>query len=188
MPQVEYLEFFANRDYQIAYRPDEKSAAVYVCVCVCVCVSLGFVISIMSYGLMACIPCASVVTIASRRAPTNSEDLTVAHGMWKSSGHKRYERWSTADVANIPANMVGAPLLSMAERAYRTLYGYTLVPCHATCCVGTTVSPTGGRHREPCLPIHTHPVLKRTVLPCWFAFDLRHHIWILPIQNPSSPR
>ena len=49
----------------------------------------------------------------------NGEDLTVAHGMWKSAGHKRYERWSLNDIMNIPANMVGASLEepAPAERA-----------------------------------------------------------------------
>lgn len=33
----------------------------------------------------------------------NGKDLTVAHAMWKSSGHKRYERWLLADIMDIPA-------------------------------------------------------------------------------------
>ena len=52
----------------------------------------------------------------SKRSATG-EDLTVAHGMWRSSGHKRYDRWSSSEILNIPANMVGARLVAPAERA-----------------------------------------------------------------------
>ena len=36
----------------------------------------------------------------------NGEDLTVAHGLWLSSAHTRYERFSMSRVLAIPANMV----------------------------------------------------------------------------------
>ena len=52
----------------------------------------------------------------SKRSATG-EDLTVAHGMWRSSGHKRYDRWSVGEILDIPANMVGARLETPAERA-----------------------------------------------------------------------
>ena len=35
------------------------------------------------------------------------EDLTVAHGLWKSKGHTRYARFGEVQVAGIPAAMVG---------------------------------------------------------------------------------
>ena len=37
----------------------------------------------------------------------NGVDLTVAHGLWMSSAHSRYERFPMSDVVQIPANMVG---------------------------------------------------------------------------------
>ena len=42
---------------------------------------------------------------ASVRA--NGEELTVAHGLWRSKAHNRYHRWSDLEVAGIPAAMVG---------------------------------------------------------------------------------
>ena len=44
----------------------------------------------------------------NRSKETNGEDLTVAHGLWKSSAHHRYRRFSMLTVAAVPANMVGA--------------------------------------------------------------------------------
>ena len=38
---------------------------------------------------------------------TNGEELTVAHGLWRSKAHNRYQRWSDLEVAGIPAAMVG---------------------------------------------------------------------------------
>ena len=37
----------------------------------------------------------------------NGEELTVAHGRWRSRAHNRYHRWSDLEVAGITAAMVG---------------------------------------------------------------------------------
>jgi hypothetical protein len=37
----------------------------------------------------------------------NGEELTVAHGLWRSKAHSRYARWLDTIVAGIPAAMVG---------------------------------------------------------------------------------
>ena len=50
------------------------------------------------------------------KSSANGEDLTVAHGMWKSSGHKRYSRWDVSAILDIPANMVGTATIAWAER------------------------------------------------------------------------
>ena len=39
---------------------------------------------------------------------TNGEEITVAHGGWRSAAHSRYERFRLSDVFSIPSNMVGA--------------------------------------------------------------------------------
>ena len=36
----------------------------------------------------------------------NGEDLTVAHGLWKSSAHKRYDRFKLGQVIDIPRRML----------------------------------------------------------------------------------
>ena len=38
----------------------------------------------------------------------NGEDLTVAHGLWKSTAHKRYDRFGMLAVVNIPSRMLRA--------------------------------------------------------------------------------
>ena len=38
----------------------------------------------------------------------NGEELTAAHGLWRSKTHARYARWGDPVAATIPANMVGA--------------------------------------------------------------------------------
>ena len=38
----------------------------------------------------------------------NGEDITVVHGLWQSTAHTRYERFSLASVCGIPAGMLGA--------------------------------------------------------------------------------
>lgn len=38
----------------------------------------------------------------------NGEELTAAHGLWRSRAHTRYARWGDPVAAAIPANMVGA--------------------------------------------------------------------------------
>ena len=38
----------------------------------------------------------------------NGEDLTVAHGLWKSSAHKRYDRFGMKNVVGIPRRMLSA--------------------------------------------------------------------------------
>ena len=38
----------------------------------------------------------------------NGEDITVAHGMWRSTAHKRYDRFALKQVLDIPSRMVGA--------------------------------------------------------------------------------
>ena len=35
----------------------------------------------------------------------SGEDLTVAHGLWKSHAHNRYSRWSMGEILDIPRNM-----------------------------------------------------------------------------------
>ena len=37
----------------------------------------------------------------------NGEDVTVAHGLWKSTAHTRYARFSMRQVCSIPAGMLG---------------------------------------------------------------------------------
>ena len=37
----------------------------------------------------------------------NGEEITVAHGGWRSAAHSRYERFRLSDVFSIPSNMVG---------------------------------------------------------------------------------
>lgn len=39
---------------------------------------------------------------------SNGEELTVAHGGWRSQAHSRYERFRLVDVYSIPSKMVGA--------------------------------------------------------------------------------
>ena len=38
----------------------------------------------------------------------NGQDITVAHGLWMSAAHTRYERFSMSAVLGIPAGMLGA--------------------------------------------------------------------------------
>ena len=46
---------------------------------------------------------------------TNGEELTVAHGLWRSKAHNRYQRWSDLEVAGISAAMVGAANSYLAD-------------------------------------------------------------------------
>ena len=43
----------------------------------------------------------------NRSLRSNGEDLTVAHGLWRSKAHSRYHRWKDYEVANITSNMMG---------------------------------------------------------------------------------
>lgn len=57
----------------------------------------------------------------SKRA--NGVDLTVAHGLWMSSAHTRYERFSMQQVMCIPRNMVGCEeVVEQAEGAERPVH------------------------------------------------------------------
>jgi hypothetical protein len=47
----------------------------------------------------------------------NGESLTVAHGLWFSDAHERYERFPMSDVVMIPANMVRDAAASPADAA-----------------------------------------------------------------------
>jgi hypothetical protein len=56
----------------------------------------------------------------------NGDELTVAHGLWRSRGHTRYARWKDTEVAGLTAGMAGEQ--SVYQDAQVPADGRPLVP------------------------------------------------------------
>ena len=58
-------------------------------------------------GYVADLGCRFQALVYNASIRGNGEELTVAHGRWRSRAHTRYHRWSDLEVAGITAAMVG---------------------------------------------------------------------------------
>ena len=89
----------------------------------------------------------------------NGEDITVAHGLWKSSAHTRYERFALGAVLSIPANMVGEhPDAPQSERPAGRQRGVTRQGVPATSGGATSDSPGEASPGSSASPARGSPV------------------------------